>query len=145
MTPSEIRAAIAASPEFVALAQAGDTQGLADALSVGRKKLVPTEIGAGTVVAMLRGQTPSGGVFLDTIEAAGAVDRDLFWTMDLIKQGRLRIDLPETRSGLEAMAVAIPALAQGVATLLTLGFTPDPVSEFAVRCAIFADNGSLLV
>ena len=40
MTPTEIRAAIAASPELTALAAAGNTQAIADALSAGRTKLV---------------------------------------------------------------------------------------------------------
>jgi len=40
MTPEQIRTTINADPALVALAQAGDTQALADALSAGRTKLV---------------------------------------------------------------------------------------------------------
>lgn len=40
MTPQQIRDAIAASPALQALAAAGNTQGIADALSVGRTSLV---------------------------------------------------------------------------------------------------------
>jgi len=40
MTPQQIRDAINADPALVALAQAGNTQAIADALSVGRTKVV---------------------------------------------------------------------------------------------------------
>lgn len=145
MTTDEIRAAITASPALLELARAGNTQAIADALSEGRQTLVPTEIGAGTILAALGGAGMSGGVFLDTITQVAEQDRDLFWTMDLIRQGRLRIDMPATRAGLERLGQAVPSLAPAVAVLLTLGYAPDPVSEFEVRCAIYADDGTLKV
>lgn len=140
MTHDEIRAAIVASPDLQNLVP--DTVALAVALSEGRQKPVPTEIGIGTILALMGG---NGGVFLDTLVAVGEQNRDVYWTMDLIRQGRLRIDMPATRAGMQALAGAVPSLADGIAALLTLGFAADPVSEFDVRAAIFADDGALRI
>lgn len=134
MGPDEIRAAIAASPELQALAR--NDLAIANALSVGRTKLVPTEIGSGTVLATLKGIGAGGGAFLDTLEAVGASNRDVAWTMDLITQGRLRIDLKATRDGLTELSQAIPALLPAVTALLALGFAPDPVPVNDVSAAL---------
>src|SRR4051812_41653511 len=106
MTSSEILAAIEASPELQALVP--DTSAIAAQLSVGRVKLVPTEIGSGTILATLAAAGLQGGVFLDAVESLGAANRDVYWTMDLIRQGRLRIDLVATRLGLQGIATAVP-------------------------------------
>lgn len=137
----EIISAIVANPEILALATAEivDTQTIADLLSIGKKKLAPTEIGAGTILAVLG---TNGGAFLDTLVSIGQVNRNVYWTMDLIKQGRLRIDLEATRNSMIALAAAIPSIADAITALLTLGYVPDPYSEFEVRQAIFADDGS---
>lgn len=100
---------------------------IADLLSIGRTKMVPTEIGAGTILAVLGGVGLSGGAFLDTLVAVGETNRDVYWTMDLIKQGRLRIDMQATRMGLQGLAVAVPSLAPAVTALLTLGIAADPI------------------
>jgi len=143
MSPEQIRDAISASAELQALVP--DTFALADALSVGRKRLVPTEIGSGTVLATLGAIGLSGGQFLDMLVAIGESNRDVYWTMDLIKQGRLRIDLPATRAGLQGIGAAVPTLQPAVTALLGLGFEADPVGEFSVRQAIWSDDGKLLV
>lgn len=106
---------------------------LAALVSTGRTRVLPTEIGVGTILAALNG---AGGVFLDTLVAVGEQNRDVFWTMDLIRQGRLRIDMPATRAGMQGLAAAVPQLADGIAELLKLGVQPDPVSEFDVRVAL---------
>lgn len=105
-------------------------------LSIGRKKLVPTEIGYGTIVATLRGIDGGGGAFLDTINAVAASDRDAFYTMKSIDRGVFRIDLQESRDGLSALAAAVPTLATRVAELLTLGYADDPISVDAVSKAL---------
>lgn len=131
-----------ADPAFAALVErrnAGEVTldiDIAAALSVGRQKLVPTEIGSGTVLATL---APHGGEFLDSLVQIGAVNRDVYWTMDLIKQGRLRIDLPAVRTGLSGLAQAVPTLAPAVAALLTLGYAPDPISYAEVSRALSAE------
>ena len=146
MTPTEIRTAINSNSFLLSLIN--DPQAakkISEALSLGRNKLVPTEIGSGTILSVLGPLGISGGTFLDTIVAVGEVNRDVYWTMDLIKQGRLRIDLMATRMGLQGIALAVPALQPAVDALLTLGYGPDPISEQQVKEAIYADNGTLLV
>lgn len=145
MTPADLLALIdkraAADPEFAALVAARDCPGMAAALSAGRQKLVPTEIGSGTILATLG---PGGGAFLDALVTIGEQNRDVYWTMDLIRQGRLRIDLQATRDGMQALAQAVPSLAPAVTSLLTLGYADDPIDEFAVRRACWADDGTYL-
>jgi hypothetical protein len=68
--------------------------------------------------------------------AIGQSNRDVYWTMDLIKQGRLRIDLAATRAGLQGLAKAVPALESAVTALLTLGYAPDPISYADVSHAL---------
>lgn len=145
MTHDEIRAAISASPELLALAQIPDTTAIAEALSVGRVKIGRTEVGPGTIMEALGVAGIPGGEFLDSLEAIGQVDRDVHWTMALILDGKLRLDLPATRAGMNRLATAVPTLAPAMAVLMRVGEVPDPIPEFDVRCAIFADDGTLRV
>ena len=129
----DARAAI--DPEFAEhVTERRDAQ-IAAALSEGRTKLVPTEIGAGTILAALG---DGGGAFLDALVEIGTVNRNVYWTMDLIRQGRLRIDLPATRAGMQGLAEAVPALAPAVQALLTLGYEPDPIALDDVSNALNA-------
>lgn len=130
-----IDARAALDPEFAEhVAERRDAQ-IAAALSVGRTKLVPTEIGAGTILAALG---EGGGAFLDALVEIGTVNRNVYWTMDLIRQGRLRIDLPATRAGMQGLAAAVPSLAPAVTALLTLGYESDPIDVGAVSAALNA-------
>lgn len=113
---------------------------LAALVSAGRTRAVHTEIGVGTILAALAGQ---GGVFLDTLVSVGEQNRDVHWTMELIKQGRLRIDMPATRAGMQALAAAVPQLADGIAVLLQIGVEPDPVPVLAVSKALNAAEGRM--
>ena len=130
-----IDARAATDPVFAEhVAERRDAQ-IAAALSEGRTKLVPTEIGSGTILAALG---DGGGAFLDALVAIGEANRNVYWTMDLIKQGRLRIDLPATRAGMQGLAAAVPSLAPAVQALLTLGYEPDPIDVGAVSAALNA-------
>lgn len=113
---------------------------LAALVSVGRTRTVPLEIGVGTILAALNG---SGGVFLDALVAFGAQNRDVYWTMDLIRQGRLRIDMPATRAGMQGLAAAVPQLADGITELLKLGVQPDPVPLQQLSSALNVAEGRL--
>lgn len=130
-----IDARTAMDAQFAALVKDRNDVGVAAALSEGRTKLVPTEIGSGTILAALG---DGGGAFLDTMVAIGESNRNVYWTMDLIRQGRLRIDLPATRAGMQGLAAAIPSLAPAVQALLTLGYEPDPIDVGAVSAALNA-------
>lgn len=147
MTGAEIRAAIAASPELLALLHADppDHEAVAAELRRTVSVAVPTEIGSGTILAQLGAAGMSGGQFLDALETVGQTDRDVYWTMDLIRQGRLRIELPATRAGLQRLATAVPTMAPAMAELLKLGTAPAQVTEFDVRAAVYADDGTLKV
>ena len=137
MTNAELRTIIAAraaeDPDFAKLVDERADAAVAAALSEGRKKLVPTEIGSGTVLAVL---APGGGAFLDALVQVGEVNRDVYWTMDLIKQGRLRIDLPAVRTAMEGLAQAVPSLAPAITALLTLGYADDPIHYGQIAAAL---------
>jgi len=140
MSPEEIRAAIAASTELLALVP--NTEALASVLSEGRTRLEPREIGIGTILMVL---APDGGAFLDGLQVLGETDRNVFWSMELIRQGRFDVGLSGTRQQMLALAQQMPGLSSAFAALLGLAEVPDPVSEFKVRCAIYADDGTLRV
>lgn len=137
MTPAEILAAIdaraAGDAEFAGHVAARRDAQIAAALSEGRTKLVPTEIGSGAILAALG---EGGGAFLDALVEIGTVNRNVYWTMDLIRQGRLRIDLPATRAGMQGLAAAVPSLAPAVQALMTIGVEPDPIPAELVTSAL---------
>lgn len=147
MTPSAIRAAITASPTLLALARAvpADTAGIAAALSVGKTKRSPDLLDIGDSLELLDDLPSGGGVVLDALATLAATDRILFWLLESLKQGRLRIGAPATRKRLTAAAAADPTLQDAVNLLLARGRIPDVIAEFEVRQAIFADNGDLRV
>lgn len=110
-----------------------DYGALAAALSATRTKIVPTPIGIGTILAVM---APSGGEFLNTLEAMSASDANVKWSLKMIEQATFDIGHPVTRAQLAAFAAATPALADGIAALLNVALTPDPVNEYDVRCAL---------
>lgn len=129
MTSAEILAAVQASPELTAMAQAGNTQGIADALSVGRTRLVPTEVGNGTILEVL--DITKGNLLIDFIET----HHDFRHVKPLVAQGRLRLDLPRTRETLRSLVPAV--LSQDdVDALLACATTPDPITHTEVGAAI---------
>lgn len=70
MTPQEIRDAIAASPELQALGT--NTQAIADALSVGRKRVVPRMTSARGLAELMPGGPVAAEVVLMKLESAAA-------------------------------------------------------------------------
>lgn len=136
MTHDEIRAAIAADPALQALVP--DTQALAAALSAGRVRYVETNIGVGTIIEVL-GLATANPV-LDAIYASP----DYRHVKPLLDQGRLRLDSEFVRGALQAMVPALLTQAQRDA-LVARAEVSDPVGEYEVRCAIYADDGSLRV
>lgn len=138
MTPQEIRSAIEASPDLLALAAQGDTQAIAGALSAGRTKTVPTEVGNGTVLEVLGFAT--GNALLDVLYSAP----DFRHVKPLLEQGRLRLDSPMAAAALGSLVPAV-LTAEHVSELLSRAKVADPVAELDVRRAIFADDGALLV
>lgn len=106
---------------------------IATILSAGRTRPVDTDIGIGTILAKLGA---NGGAWLDSIEAVGQQDSNVKWAMALIRDGRFRIDMPESRAAMQALAVAVPALADGINVLLTSSVTPDPIAPARITQAL---------
>ncbi|MFA5387902.1 MAG: hypothetical protein WC322_05995 [Candidatus Paceibacterota bacterium] len=136
MTHDEIRAAIAASAELQALVP--DTSALATALSNGRIRFVETEVGNGVVLETL-GLT-TGNALLDALNSETSYRH----VLPLLEQGRLRLDSALARASLQAMVGTVLTQVECDA-MLAVAQVADPVSEFDVRCAIYADDGTLRV
>ena len=137
MTADEIRAAIAADPALQALVP--DTQAIAAALSVGRTRYVETQIGVGTIIEEL-GLAAANPV-LDALYASP----DYRHVKPLLDQGRLRLDAV-AQAGMLQPLVAVELLTQAqLDALVARAKEPAPVAEYAVRMAIYNDDGSLKV
>lgn len=140
MDANEIRAAIAADPALQALVP--DTTALAAALSQGRTQTVSTLVGVGLVMDCLG---PTGGAaVLDALDGLRAVSSPVKWAWLLLERGELDVGLQSVRSQIDALTPAVFTPAQAAA-IKALAERPEPVSEFDVRCAIYADDGSLKV
>lgn len=136
MTHDEIRAEIAALPELMMLVP--DTQALADALSTGRTTVQKTLGGVGVVMEALGPDV--GAAVLDGLDALKETNSAVKWAWVLINRGELDFGSSATR----AMIIAL--LDEPVrSALLAIAQVPAPVSEFDVRVAIFADDGTLRV
>jgi hypothetical protein len=112
----QIKDAIAASPELQAMAAVGNTQGIADVLSIGRKKTVAVEVGNGTILEVLG--FAKGNAVLDVINSTP----DFRYVKPLVEQGRLRLDSPLTIAALQSMVPAV--------------LTNEDVSRFVARTQV---------
>lgn len=152
MTPQEIRDAIAADPALQALVP--DTVALSwRPVFSGNKELASKKIGTGTILAAFKGV---GGKFLDLLEQVGATDRDIHWLLHgNILRGDFDVGEEDSQDGLAKLIAAMPSLVAdetlraqlvaGLNVLASLGYANAPVSEYEIRCAIYGDDGSLLV
>ena len=111
----------------------GDHGAIADALSVGRTRTQSTPIGIGTILAVM---APYGGDFLNALETLGATDANVKWSLKMIESATFDIGHPVTRAQLEAFAKNVPALADGIAALLSVAVVPSPVSSQEVSKAL---------
>lgn len=143
MTPEDIRAAIQADAALQTLMP--DTQAIADAISAGRTKL-------GTVsrawLATWAAGTGMRAVMQDVSEIVGHPLRSIsLATLDVLAGAADGIDfsVPENVASVQAWVTAGVMTQEHADALFALGTEPDPVSEFDVRRAIFADDGELLV
>lgn len=137
MTPDEIRAAIAADPALQALVP--DTQAIAAALSVGRTRYVETQIGVGTIIEVL-GLAAANPV-LDALYASP----DYRHIKPLLDQGRLRLDAVAQAGMLQPLVTGGLLTQAQLDALIARAKEPAPVDEYAVRVAIYNDDGSLKV
>ena len=137
MTADEIRAAIAADPDLQALVP--DSQAIADALSVGRTHWKHTEIGVGTIIEVL-GLAAANPV-LDALYASP----DYRHVKPLLDQGRLRLDVVAQAGMLQPLVTGGLLTQAQLDALIARAKEPAPVDEYAVRVAIYNDDGSLRV
>lgn len=119
MTPQQIRDAIAARPDLQALVAAGNHDAVAKALSVGRVKVIPKEIGDGALCLALG--DPAGPV--------------LMLRLNLLAQ------TPITQATTEAEFAQIARVQQALRSLARVGFD---VGDPGVRASLDGFVGSLL-
>ena len=137
MTADEIRAAIAADPALQALVP--DTQAIAAALSVGRTRYVETQIGVGTIIEVL-GLAAANPV-LDALYASP----DYRHVKPLLDQGRLRLDVVAQAGMLQPLVTGGLLTQAQLDALIARAKEAAPVDEYAVRMAIYNDDGSMKV
>ena len=107
---------------------------IAAALSVGRTKLVPTPIGFGKVLDALG--PVDGATVLDTLDAAKATNRPLFWAWTLLERGELDVSLASTRAQIDALAGAGAMTTAQADALKNLAVQDDPVTVHDVALAL---------
>lgn len=115
-----------------------DTAAIAGALSEGRTQLVPKEIGSGTIIETIG--LAAGNALLDVLYAQA----DFRHVKPMLEQGRLRVDSALVRATLDSLAGAGVITAAQCAALKALAEAPSPVSEYAVRRAVWSDDGQWL-
>lgn len=97
---------------------------IAALLSVGRVKHGPTQIGPGTIVAVMGAQ---GGAFLDELAALGETDRTVYWGMDPVRRGVFDLGVKPARDWIATLQRDMPQYATSLGWLLMLGVVPDPI------------------
>ena len=102
-----------------------DDPAIAAHLSVGRTKIVPTQTGIGTILAVM---APDGGDFLNNIETLGVTDSNCKWTLRLIEAGRLDLGNPVTRAQFLIFGMFHPEAATPIAALLGVAEVADPIN-----------------
>ncbi len=116
------------SPELLA---SHDYAAIADAVNVGRTKVVERLGGIGTVLTALG---PDGGAaLLDQLETLAETTPAVKWGLMLIKGDNFDFGLPSSRAMITAL---VPEPARSA--LLDIAVVPDPVS--AAECEIEMKN-----
>jgi len=111
-----------------------DTQAIADALSVGRKKVAQRLGGIGLVMETLG--PVDGAALLDQLEGMSATVPAVKWAFVLINRGELDFGSPATRAMIDQL---VPAPANTL--LKAVAEVDDPIDEMAVRKACWSDDG----
>lgn len=141
MTHADILAAIAASPELRALAAAGDTQGIADALSVGRTKTVSHFASERGILERFPLGPLAGDALLAKLElfaqSAHPMARIVGRALKFLAQPEgLDIGSAATQGLLDALAAGGVITAEERAGLAAMATVHDPVSHTEVGAAL---------
>lgn len=107
-----------------------DHGAIAAALSVGRTKLVPTEIGNGKILETIGLQ--AGNQLLDAIYNAP----DFKYVVPLLEQGRLDISSAVSQGALDMLAISGACTQANADKLKALAVVPDIVSSHDVTKAL---------
>ena len=119
-----------------------DADAIAAAVNVGRTRIAPRLGGIGAVMETLG--AVDGPLVLDALESLKATLPAVRWGWVLLERGELDFCSTVTRQMIDGLVMGgVMTEAQGLA-LKALAEQPDPVTEFDVRRAIWADDGSYL-
>ena len=119
-----------------------DSDAIAALVSVGRTSIVPRLGGIGAVMETLG--AVDGPVVLDALDSLKATLPAVKWGWVLLERGELDFGSVVTRQLIDGLVMGgVMTDAQGLA-IKSLAEQPDPVSEFDVRRAIWADDGEYL-
>lgn len=155
MTSDEIRTAISVSPTIRALVP--DTTAIAAALSVGRKETYSRITSARGIADLFPGGPIGAEVVIMKIEGAASTMKASADAQQKVLGSLITRQLGFLAGeGLDFGSVALRGMldqfvglgiltADDVVGLKSIGERAAPVSEFAVRAAIFADDGTLRV
>ena len=121
----------------LALLTSRDMTAIAAAVSVGRVKPNDLEIGNGTILETI-GMT-AGNSLLDVINNTAAFR----YVKPLVNDGRLKVGSALVQATVQSLVPSVLTQAQADA-LCALGKSPDPISEFDARKALFAIDGTWL-
>jgi len=139
---NDIKALAKTDPEFATLIASKDTQAVARVLSVGRVALKERLAGIGTILVTLG--AVEGPALLDALVAATESNRLVYWAWKLIESGQLDLGQPLTRAQIDVFVALGVISAGGGAALKALAEYPTPITEYAVRVALYADDGTYL-
>ena len=119
-----------------------DADAIAEAVNVGRTRIAPRLGGIGAVMETLG--AVDGPLVLDALDSLKATLPAVRWGWVLLERGELDFGSTVTRQLIDGLVMGgVMTEAQGLA-IKALAEQPDPVSEFDVRRAIWADDGSYL-
>lgn len=141
MTPTEIRAAIAASPELTALAAAGNTQVIADALSVGRTIVRTHRMSETGILEKYPGGPIAADAVLGKLEAFAASAHPLASVVRralkfLATPDGLDIGSPATQTMLDALANGGVITVDEATALKALATVADPITHQQIGAAL---------
>ena len=127
------------SPELLA---SRDSTSIAAAVNVGRTRIAPRLGGIGAVMETLG--AVDGPLVLDALDSLQATLPAVRWGWVLLERGELDFGSTVTRQMIDGLVMGgVMTEAQGL-SIKSLAEQADPVSEFDVRQAIWADDGSYL-
>ena len=115
-----------------------DAHAIADALNAGRVRKQKTDVGQGLILETLG--FAAGNALMDALSSIP----DFRYVWPLIAAGKLDISTPLVAGALAQFVAANVVTQAGADALMALAEVPDPLTEFDVRAALWADNGDYL-